>query len=343
MSLSFKKYFVTFVILALCCVPASTAQVIRLDETDLAGQHYKYLYEWYNPDIKPKAIVVAVHGLTMHGAVYDSLARHLAEKGIIVLAPDLPGYGRRNIDKEISYSQAINEIADIIQAANKDYKNLPIICMGESLGCDLVLYAIRNKSIPICGLILSSPALVPRLHICPSLAKNDVSMIIGLVDANVKMDLSSYIKAYASEDPVITKAVLNDPLVRKQLSCQNIWHSYEIMQPVYKQASLIDSSTAILIMQGRKDRVLKSKAIIKLVSNLNANDLTVKWFKDRGHLMLETPYPQVDVLQTIDEWLRFHTSESMLQASTATIEQSPSGTVLPDNGKAILGITATMK
>ena len=103
-------------------------------------------------------------------------------------------------------------------------------------------------------------------------------------------------------------AVLDDPLVRTKSSCQDIWHSYGMMQPVFKQASLIESSTAILIMQGSKDRVLNSKAIIKLVSNLNANDLTVKWFKGRGHLILETADPKVDVLQTIDEWLKFHTS-----------------------------------
>jgi alpha-beta hydrolase superfamily lysophospholipase len=57
-------------------------------------------------------------------------------------------------------------------------------------------------------------------------------------------------------------------------------------------------------MQGSKDRVLKSSAIIKLVSNLSTSDLTVKWFKDRGHLILEAPQPRIDVLQTIDEWLQ---------------------------------------
>ncbi len=79
-----RKYFVTFVILTLCYLPAS-AKVIRLDETDLGGQHYKYLYQWYNPDVKPKAVVIAIHGLTMHGSIFDGLARHLVEDGFLVL------------------------------------------------------------------------------------------------------------------------------------------------------------------------------------------------------------------------------------------------------------------
>jgi len=302
-----KKYFVTFVILALCCLPITNAKTIRLDETDLGGQNYKYLYQWYDPDIKPKAIVIALHGMSMHGSAYNGLANHLAEEGMLVLAPDLPGYGRRH--KVISYSQAIDEIADIIKATRASYKNLPIICLGESIGANLALSAAQNKSFIVDGLILSNPALKPRLHISARAVKDDISMLIGLVDANVTLNLSPYVKAYASEDPVIIQAVLADPLVRTQLSCQDIWHSYGMMQPVFKQASLIESSTAILIMQGSKDRVVNSKAIIKLISNLSTKDLTVKWFKGRGHIMLETPDPNIDVLQTIDEWLKFHIDE----------------------------------
>jgi alpha-beta hydrolase superfamily lysophospholipase len=324
-------------------LPAGNAKVIRLDETNLGSQHYKYLYQWYNPDAKPKAIVIAVHGLSLHGLVYDGLARHLAGEGMLVLAPDLPGYGRRN-KKEISYSQAIREIADIIQAARANYKNLPIICLGESLGSNLTVYAVQSRSIPVDGLILSSPALKPRLHLNPWLVKNDVNMLVGLIDANATMNMSPYLKAYVSENPAITKAVLNDPLVRTQLSCQDIWHTYEMMQPLYKQAGLIKSSTAILIMQGNKDRVLKSNAIIKLVSNLNANDLTIKWFKDRGHLIVEAPAPQIDVLQTIDEWLQFRINEPLLQAQATTPQRLSAQTTLSSVGEgAFSSVTATMK
>ncbi len=185
-------------------------------------------------------------------------------------------------------------------------RTCPLSVWERALVLTWPLYVMQIRSIPLDGLILSSPALKPRLHINPRMMKGDMNMIIGLIDANATMNLSPYIKAYVSEDPAITRAVLNDPLVRKQFSCQDIWHSYVMMKPIYKEASLINNSTPILIMQGSKDRVLESKAIIKLVSNLNTNDLTVKWFKDHGHLMLEAPEPHIDVLQTIDEWLHNH-------------------------------------
>jgi hypothetical protein len=32
----------------------------------------------------------------------------------------------------------------------------------------------------------------------------------------------------------------------------------------------------------------------------------VKWFKNRGHLILETAYLRPDILQTVDRWLDDH-------------------------------------
>jgi alpha-beta hydrolase superfamily lysophospholipase len=39
-------------------------------------------------------VVVCVHGLTRNGRDFDFLARRLAQKGMRVLAPDLPGRGQ---------------------------------------------------------------------------------------------------------------------------------------------------------------------------------------------------------------------------------------------------------
>ncbi len=52
------------------------------------------IYQWENANAKPRAVAILVHGLTMHGGIYDKLARHLAEQGYRVIAPDLHGYGR---------------------------------------------------------------------------------------------------------------------------------------------------------------------------------------------------------------------------------------------------------
>lgn len=306
---------------------AAYSKVIRLDEVDLGNKHFQYLYEWYDSDIKPKAIVIAIHGLTLHGLVYDRLACHLAEEGLLVLAPDLPGYGRRWQKDPASYFKAQENIIDILVAAKAAYKDLPIVCLGESLGSNLALGAAQLKPDLVDGVIMSSPALKTRVNITPKTTVGGMNLLVSLVKTDEIVDLAPYMRAYASEDPIITKTMLDDPLIHKQLKGQDIWESYQGMRPVYKQASLISTSTPVLIMQGKKDKILDAKAIIKLVSSLNSEDQTVKWFKNRGHMMLEECQPKPDVLQTVDDWFRSHIIRQLLEAKTDTVSPQVSSSV----------------
>src|SRR5579883_3189234 len=50
-------------------------------------------YEWMPTDGPPKAIVLGIHGLTLHGRRYRVLARALAVNGIGFVAMDMRGFG----------------------------------------------------------------------------------------------------------------------------------------------------------------------------------------------------------------------------------------------------------
>ena len=326
-----KKHFVTFLtglVLNLCLIQTVGAEVIRLDQTTLDSKHYQYVYQWYDPQIKPRGIVIAIHGLTLHGLLYDNLARHLAEEGIIVLAPDLPGYGRRWQDARkankkdrsipLSYTQGRDELIDFAESAKKTYKNIPLICLGESLGANLALYAAQGKPECVDGVIMSAPAIKLRMNLNPRTIKDKAGIVIGILDPCATVDLGPYIKDYVSDDPSIANTTLNDPLVRKHLSYRDMWRSYQAMQPLYKEAGLIRNSTAILILQGSDDKILRSRSIINLLSNLNSSDQTVKWFRNRGHLMLEACQPRPDVLQTVDDWLKSHMNGQLMEAKEET-------------------------
>src|SRR5688572_25291849 len=49
---------------------------------------------WGQDNSSPRAIVLAIHGMTLHGGTYDRTARALAGRGVTVIAPDMRGYGR---------------------------------------------------------------------------------------------------------------------------------------------------------------------------------------------------------------------------------------------------------
>lgn len=67
----------------------------RFDEVSALGPHgfVKIAYvEWGPADAEQ--VVLCVHGLTRNGRDFDFLARRLAQRGLRVIAPDLPGRGK---------------------------------------------------------------------------------------------------------------------------------------------------------------------------------------------------------------------------------------------------------
>ncbi len=69
--------------------------------------------------------VVALHGFTLHGGMYEHLA---AVSGIPIAAPDLPGHGKSSI-KPISMRGAVDAIADLLITFDE-----PPVVLGYSQG-----------------------------------------------------------------------------------------------------------------------------------------------------------------------------------------------------------------
>jgi lysophospholipase len=297
----------------------ASAEVIRDD----AGQekfHQKTpLYVWKDNSRKPRAVAIAVHGLTMHGRVYDVMARELASKGFVVLAPDLRGYGawlQHENKKEQSpdYKTSYRDLNDLLQATKKQYPNLPLYCIGESLGAGMAMRLASEHPNEIDGLILSSPALRHRLFVGSMISETAITF----ANPKHKLNLVSFMKKYASEDPRIAQEILADPLVRKELSMWEVFQTCNWMRPNMKFANRLPAEMPILVIQGDNDRMLHANAVNDLLAHAKTKDQTIHWFNGRGHLLLETGYVQPDTLQTVTSWLQDHVKATQPTLTAAT-------------------------
>jgi len=268
---------------------------------------------WQTASTKPRAIIVTLHGLIMHGGVFDSIARRLVNQGYIVVAPDMRGYGRWRTGKEqkeqceVSYDETFDDILGLIKKLKTDYPDLPLFCVGESLGADMSMRVASVEPDLIDGLVLSSPAIKHRTYLGPLVA----NMPVLIAKPGKQIDLIPYIRKFASEDPRIIDGALNDPLVRKRLSASELVRSISVFKDSLNYAKLIPVSIPILVMQGSNDRVVKSNAVVSLLGCLKSSDQTVRWFNARGHLLLETDFVYPDTMQIVTGWLKEHVDESI--------------------------------
>jgi alpha-beta hydrolase superfamily lysophospholipase len=104
--------------------------------------------------------------------------------------------------------------------------------------------------------------------------------------------------------------------VRKKLTTWELFKTVHTMRPSLHYADKVPANMPVLVIQGDNDRMLKSNAVCDLLKHLSTQDQTVRWFHDRGHLLLETTYLQSDTLNTVEGWLSEHLSGGkMAQAS----------------------------
>ncbi|MBX9671284.1 MAG: lysophospholipase [Candidatus Obscuribacterales bacterium] len=351
-------------VLALSQAPAC-AEVTRQDNPQIEGLNETRVYEWRDTSRKPNAVAIAVHGLVLHGRVYDVLARELAAQGFVVVAPDLRGYGTRcpehlrehssegfadtdhNISysiseggassvqssddtleggvccnsmvgtSKISYDKSYKELQELVRAVRNQYPALPLYVIGESLGAGMALHLAADMPQSIDGLVLSSPAIKRRFYLEPRMLM-DVMVLMARPSKNI--DLAPYIKRFASEDPMIIDAALKDPLVRRKLTPIDLWKTARLIKGNVSHAARVPDSMPVLIIQGDKDRMLRSNGVVTLLEHLKSRDQTVKWFPGKGHLLLETPHIMPETISTVSSWLTEHARDA--NPAKASIRES---------------------
>lgn len=279
-----------------------------------------FTYEWKPVDTKVRGIVIAIHGWGMHGRTYDSIASTLADDGFHVIALDLRGYGKwRNCSactkekKVIDYQGSLKDLDKLVEAVKKDYPGDPIYLMGESMGADIALRYANDNHQNISGLILSSPALAIQTNFKPKMIF-DMARFWTLPDTTI--DMTDYMQSYASEDPRIINEDLNDPLIMKKMKVRDLRKCRNFIKGTMESVENIPSHIPILIMQGNSDRVCKIDKVLELAQDLKSDDETIRWFVNKGHLLLETSYVQPETIQTVSFWLNQRSNNSEgLQAS----------------------------
>lgn len=303
----FKNIFLLSAVLFCPIFACQSAQADVTLETDpeIQGAPRAHYYRWQNHEKAPKGVAIALHGLIMHGRVYDRLAHELADSGFVVIAPDLRGYGQYNQDDpnedhKVLYEESYKDICQLTKAVRSTYCDLPVFLIGESLGAGMAIRVASEHKELVDGLVLSSPAIKARYNFNLNVVKD---ITVFLVNPRRPVNLSPYIKEFSSESSEIADAALKDPLVRKSLPPCDIFRTAALIRRNKGFARNIPANMPVLIIQGDKDRMLRANGVVTLISRLKSTDQTVRWFSGIGHILIETEHMLPETIVTVRSWL----------------------------------------
>lgn len=292
------------------------------------------IYEWMPTDGKPKAIVIGIHGLTLHGRRFRVLARSLATTGVGFVALDMRGFGRCKFDEKnqfsethddktkVNHEKSYTEIVELLKLVRAKYPEAKLIAMGESLGCTFSVRLAAEHGDLVDGIVLGAPAV----HLNAKMYATPADLLQGveaLLKVHHNVNLHGFISGLVSSRPEIVKEMEDDPHILKQLPLSALLSTDEFVGKTAHWGKGISSTMPVLILQGSADNCVSPKHVTDLMNNIPSNDQTLAWRGNYGHLQLETVYMRAQTIDALVNWLQNHSMENKIKLSE--VEQRVNG------------------
>ena len=347
-TLEFRRAFVRCALAVSLLAPALPATATEIEcqyHTDLEYSMNMPIYRWA-PAVPAKGVILALHGLVMHGQAFDSLGKTLADQGFLVYSTDMRGYGRLTKDyphefcshkdckQKVHYGKTSEDLIKLADKLKSEHPGLPLYVVGESMGADMAIRIASARPSLADGLILSSPAIRAHHFVDTNTVKNLPAIMSNF---RKQLDLMPYVKKYASEDPEVVDEMTHDPLLRRKLSTYELLMSRNSINETLNYVPNIRKDEPVLVLQAKDDRCVRADAVVLLMSRLKSQDQQVRWFDNRGHILIETAHIRPDTLNTIVGWLNNHNNAKTAMQAMHVV--SPNELISVDTTGASKAIT----
>jgi alpha-beta hydrolase superfamily lysophospholipase len=293
-------------------VPTSTATPYEWTAPD--GERFPYS-QWDATTGEPRAILVAVHGLSGAAIDFEPLGRHLSGHGFTTLALELRGQGNDPKPERrgdlLRLDQWFDDLRAFIALVRQRYPGWPVFHYGESMGAALLARFTAATPLPDQpdGLVLASPVTVVPGN--PSGWQQLVFRFFLFITPARRVDLSKYSKREDEEDP--TKWVTRDAAHRQWF--QGASHrltsfTFRFFKCLYDlfggcEADAPRIHAPVLVIYATHDVFIPPARVEAFFDRIGSADKTRRLFPDSYHLLLHD-FDKAQVLECIEAWLLRH-------------------------------------
>jgi alpha-beta hydrolase superfamily lysophospholipase len=273
-----------------------TAPSGRVRTTDGIDLHYR---RWSDAKVRPRAVVIFIHGIASHGAWFAETATDLQRDGVAVYAPDRRGSGRSGGERgHLSrYERALDDIDEMVRLARSEYKDSPLVLAGSSWGAKLALVygALRPDS--LAGLMLLGPGLLPRVNLSIPRRLEVVAGHLVAPTARVAIPLTP--ELYTT-NPDYLDYIRRDPLRLLTATLRFFWETARLDRRRRPASAAL--RIPLLVLQGEDDAMMDVASTRRWFSRLGVDDKTYRAYPGAGHTLDFEP-DRARYLADMVEWL----------------------------------------
>jgi acylglycerol lipase len=246
------------------------------------------LREWKAQGGVPKAVIVALHGMSDYSNAFDMPGTEWAKRGITTLAIDQRGFGRSpNPGLWAGGDVMRGDLNDLVAAARSRFPGVKIFAAGESMGGAVLLSALASPNPPaIDGAILVSPAVWSRADM-PALYRVALFMVAHITPGIILTNSAAgrVVKIIPSDNIPMLIALGKDPLFQKITRADALYGLVNLMGEARSAPARLKNPPPILYLHGEKDQVIPPAPARATIRDLGAR-ADLREYPNGYHMLL---------------------------------------------------------
>jgi len=299
-----------------------------------ADPHPAPCLSWIDPQTKPKAALLCIHGLGLNSDAYKNFGTRMARLGIAIYAIDVRGFGswmRAKGHEQVNFGQCLGDIQATLQSIRAANPGVPVFLLGESMGGAIALRACSLYPDLVDGLISSVPSGERFQQ-----KKTDLKVALEFLEGRHRQfDIGTQIVDQATHNlPILREDWESDPLDRMDLSADQLIQFQSFMNDNHDAAKKI-KTTPVLVLQGTLDTLVKPEGTWEIFNELATRDKTFIALPSE-HLVLEEGQAKpskydAKTAQMVASWLFANMPDTSIVSAADTIR---AGNPSPASGTA---------
>ena len=255
-----------------------------------------FLRSW-QPEGRPRAVLVICHGVNSHGGQYLWPAEQFAKSGLAVYALDLRGRGKSEGERFYveDVAEYVSDVAGTIRIAKSRHSGLPLFLLGHSAGGVVSSTYVLENQAELAGFICESFAFqVPA----PGFA---LAAIKGLSHVAPRLPVLTLKNVDFSRDPKAVAALNADPLtaheVQPAITVAALVRADERLREEFPRITI-----PVLIMHGTEDKATIYHGSEFFYQTAGSKDKTLKLYEGHYHDLLNDLGKET-VVRDITSWI----------------------------------------
>ena len=263
------------------------------------------------PDERPRAVLVAVHGLSGAALDYEPLARHLTVHRVVTFAPELRGQGNDpDLKRRGDLARIEDWFADLsafFALVRSRHPGAQIYYYGESMGAALLtrfLAQAREPDFPA-GLVLASP--VVEVPPGPTWWQELVFRIFLWGAPRYRVNVGKYVKRtdqdewnWVTRDEAHRHWIQTAPHRITRFTVRFFRCLRELIGGCFEAAPRV--TVPVLVIYAANDIYIKPARVEHFFALLGSREKELHFFPESYHLLLHD-HDKAEVLERIEAWL----------------------------------------